>query len=157
MNYTRKLDKALGTSRILGRVTTVLGADAPAPAAIAPAVPAQGSTMKELMAKINAARPRDVKDGAGTLIGAVGGMYIGNRYDHKWLGLIGGASLGRNVPAMLHANDRKYAQKNLLETGGGVAGALLAKKFFGGANLTSIAGFLAGMVATSLVTRKDEM
>jgi len=159
MSYAKKLDNALGASRALGRVTTVLGADAPPVAPAAPTTaltaPAEASTMKNFMARINAARSRDVKDGVGTLVGAVGGMYIGSRFDHKWLGLIGGASLGRNVPALMHPDDRKYATQNMISTGGGVAGALLAKKVFGGANLTAILGFLAGSIATGMVVYRD--
>jgi hypothetical protein len=67
---------------------------------------------------------RDVPDGLGTVLGAVAGGYL-MRSKHPYLGVIGGASLGRNLPVLFRAGDKRPAWRNVITTGGGVAGSML--------------------------------
>lgn len=138
--YINKADQLAGGSRALARLSHVLGADQPV---------ANPSTTREFLRDIGASRPRDVEDGIGTLAGAAVGAFVGNKHKHPVLGLIGGASLGRNVPALFNPGLRRPATRNLLTTGSGLAAAyytkshpwyLQAAAFIGG----SIAGSLAG-------------
>lgn len=153
MDMIKKADTILGVSESISRVSTVLGA---APATATPPSSAALATssspsasMKNFLQRVGATAPHTVKDGAGTLVGAVAGMYLGNKKKHKWLGLIGGASLGRNVPALLRNDDRPFAIKNLLMTGGATAGSLYWKKH-------PVLGFLVGLAATGTVAYWNE-
>lgn len=138
--YINKADQLAGGSRTLARLSHVLGADQPV---------ANPTSTQAFLRDIGASRTRDVEDGLGTLAGAVAGGYFGNKHKHPVLGVIAGASLGRNVPALLNAGLRRPATRNLLTTGSGLAAAYYTKghpwylqvgAFIGG----SIAGSLAG-------------
>jgi hypothetical protein len=61
------------------------------------------------------------------------------RGKHPVLGIIGGASLGRNLPALMDDDLRKLAARNMVATGAGVAGSLYMPKH-------PIIGFLIGSV-----------
>lgn len=82
------------------------------------------------------------KDGVGTVIGAALGGVVWS--DHRVLGLIGGASIGRNVPALLKAETRRAALCNLAQTGTGIAGSLALKS-------SPVTGFVAGWLAGGAV------
>lgn len=143
--YLRKADDLAGASRSLARLSHVLGADQPV---------ANPSSTQEFLRDIGASRPREVGDGIGTLAGAGLGGYLGMRYKHPVLGVIAGASAGRNVPALMNAGLRKPATRNLITTGGGIAAAYYTKNhpwyvqvaaFIGGSIAGSLAGSAAGL------------
>lgn len=79
-------------------------------------------------------------DGVGTLAGAAAGGILWG--DHRVLGIILGASLGRNAPATLRGETRRSALCNLAQTTGGVATSLLV----GGGDALRAAAFLVGWV-----------
>lgn len=128
----KDLDRYLGTSRNLARLSSVVGS-----------VPVLGgsSALGPMLARAKAAAPQDVKDGVGTLVGAAVGALVGQRKGGHWvLGAIGGASLGRNVPALVSSDIRSIAAGNLAVTGAGIAGSLLFKRH-------PVIGFLLGTLA----------
>lgn len=71
--------------------------------------------------------------------GAIGGIVLP---EHRILGVLGGASLGRNVPALLSPTSRKFAVRNMASTGAGIAGSLL-----GGKQGRPVVGFIVGWLA----------
>ncbi len=123
-------DDITGASRQVARLADVFGAKTSVLAS---------SPMKALSASEHA---RDVKDGVPTLAGAAAGAILWR--DHRVLGAVAGASLARNVPALLRASERSSATWNLATTGGGVLGSLVVKNH-------PIAGFVAGVVAAGFV------
>ena len=134
------VDNVVGGTRTLARIVGAVES-AVAPSAVTTPPPS------ELMRSLGA--PRDVKDGAMTLGGAGIGFLFGPK-KHRVLSAIGGASLGRNVPALLHVEERKIALRNLLATGLGIGGSLLIKShpilgFFGGLIGGGIAAHYAGL------------
>lgn len=97
---------------------------------------------KEVASAITLTLPAsEPPDGVSTLAGmAAGGILWG---DHRFLGMILGASLGRNVPGLFKGETRRAALCNMGQTTGGVVGSLAL-----GYNTTlQIVGFLAGWVA----------
>lgn len=89
---------------------------------------AGGSSVSKFMSDLRDSAPRDVEDGIGSLAGAVVGTYYGYRHKHWLLGAIGGTSLGRNLPALIHPGDRTIALKNLGTTGFALACAMMSHK-----------------------------
>lgn len=71
--------------------------------------------------------------------GAVGGLVLP---EHRVLGVLGGASLGRNMPALLSPSSRKFAVRNMASTGAGIAGSLI-----GGKHGRPVVGFIVGWLA----------
>lgn len=71
--------------------------------------------------------------------GAIGGLVLP---EHRVLGVLGGASLGRNMPALLSPTHRQYAVRNMASTGAGIAGSLL-----GGKQGRPVIGFIVGWLA----------
>lgn len=137
-NYLNDADHALGARRALQRASSVLGAVAnPTPAAAAP----QKNVFSRFMADVNAARQDDVEDGIMTVAGAGAGYYYGKKHKHPVLGVIAGASLGRNITSMA-GSDRNVAVRNLLGTGAGIAGALYVRQ----KPLYQIGAFVVGKV-----------
>jgi hypothetical protein len=86
------------------------------------------SSLTKFLDDMRDSAPRDVEDGIPTLAGAVIGTFYGYRRKHWLLGAIGGASLGRNLPALVHAGDRTIALKNLGTTGFAVGCSLMSRK-----------------------------
>ncbi len=154
MSFTEKLrglDSTIGASRTAARAYEVLGAAAPsAPSkdmSSAPLAPSGGGGMMQSFTDmLKEARAKDVSDNIGTLVGAALGGYVGYSKGHPLLGAIGGASLARNVPALLKADQRGYATRNLVTTAGGVAGSLLLP---GNRALGFIGGLLVGGLAAA--------
>jgi hypothetical protein len=145
--YIDRADQLTGASRNLARLSHVLGADTPSTS------PTTSST-REFLREIGASRPRDVEDGFGTLAGAAVGGYFGNKKKHPILGVIGGASLARNVPALMNPGTRGPATRNLLTTGAGLGAAYYTGKhpwyvqvlaFIGGQIAGSLAGSATGL------------
>lgn len=88
-------------------------------------------------------KPRtDVKDGIGTVIGAATGAVLWK--EHRVLGAIGGASLGRNLPALLSSSTRRFALCNMGVTSAGVVGSMLFKN-------SPIVGFGIGWLAGNAI------
>lgn len=132
-NKVRAADRVVGVSQPFRRVAAVIGEDPPVPSASPQALVSPKSrpaSLTEFLSQVRAAQEaldfRDVKNGPSTVIGAVAGGLLWR--DHRVLGVIGGASLGRNIPALLDERDRKWALCNLSSTGAGVAGSLLWKE-----------------------------
>lgn len=130
-------------SRSLARVATAVGetlseSDAKTTALVKTGRPA---TLSDFLAQARAQAPRDVADGAGTVVGAAAGALLWG--GHRVLGLIGGASLGRNIPALLREGERKMALGNLSATGAGIAGSLFWRAH-------PVWGFVFGHVAGSV-------
>lgn len=140
-SYLNKAKDASGVSRLKGRVQTVLGDD-PAPQTAMTKAP--GSTASFLRSVGNV--PRDVSDDWKTLGGLAAGAVLVKK--HRVLGAIGGASLARNIPALLHVEERKYALRNLGTTGLAVVGSLMG----GRKPLGRVAGFAAGWLVGGIVT-----
>lgn len=137
-----RLDQVLGGHRSLARISAIGASVSPtlAPGETGITVPAKSNpSLGEFFSRINAERQKDVPDGIGTIAGAVAGGYL-LRKEHPLLGIIGGASLGRNAPALLNPGMRSEALRNLVTTGGGLAGSLYAKKH-------PLIGFLLGALA----------
>jgi hypothetical protein len=131
----KNFDEVLGARRSLARISDVFGKVAPKTSTALIGAP----TMSGFFKNINESRPTDVPDHVGTLIGAaVGGFAL--RSAHPVLGVIGGASIGRNLPALFRDDVRKLAMRNLLTTGGGVVGSIYMPKH-------PIVGFFLGAVA----------
>jgi hypothetical protein len=128
--YIEKLDSAVGGRRNVARLADVFRA--PSAAAPGAMVVSHGPTLPAFMRS----GERDVPDGLGTILGAVAGGYL-FRSSHPYLGIIGGASLGRNLPVIMRSADRGPAWRNVITTGGGVAGAKLMPN-------RPILGFLLG-------------
>ena len=80
-------------------------------------------------------------DGVGTLAGAAAGGILWG--DHRVLGILLGASIGRNAPAVMKSETRRSALCNMTQTVGGVATSLL----IGGGDALRAASFLAGWAA----------
>ncbi len=127
-HYLKQADQIVGVSRELSRVSAALGP----------------SVAPEFLAGLDVSASDDVRDGVGTIVGAVAGGYA-FRGKHPYLGIIGGASVGRNVPALLDVGSRGIAVRNLVVTGAGVAGSLYMKKH-------PVLGFLGGAVAGAFAT-----
>jgi hypothetical protein len=126
--FLEKADKVIGVRREVGRVANALG-------------PAHAPTF---LAGIDVSPRMDVKDGVGTVVGAVAGGYA-CRGNHPYLGVIGGASLGRNLPALLQNGLRGAAVRNLVTTGSGIGGSLYMKK-------NPVLGFIVGAVAGAVAS-----
>ncbi len=119
--YIHGIDAVTGVRRNVARLADVLGADqAPAPASTA-MVPVTTKTSAAAFFRNVGGTERDVPDNLGTPIGLVAGVILCP--SHRVLGGIGGASLGRNVPALFNPDDRKLALRNLATTGAGIAGS----------------------------------
>lgn len=133
---TSRLDQVLGGHRSLARISDVMGAVTPSTDVTVPAK--TNPSLGDYFRRLNAERQKDVPDGIGTLAGAVAGGYL-LRKEHPLLGVIGGASLGRNLPAALDPNMRGEALRNLVTTGSGVVLSLYAKKH-------PVIGFIVGSI-----------
>lgn len=84
-------------------------------------------------------------DNVGTLAGmAVGGILWS---DHRFLGMTLGASLGRNIPALLQPETRRSALCNMAQTTGGVVVSLVVG---GDSTMLQLAGFALGWVGAGV-------
>ena len=129
------LESVTSAKKTLARMADVLGA---APEPVRP------KTLQDYLRQLSINAPRDINDGAGTLVGAGLGYYFGGKRRHKWLGAIGGASLGRNLPALL-SHDRGLALANMGVTGAALAGSLYMKRH-------PKTGFVVGWLLGGLIT-----
>lgn len=128
-------------------------------------VPASSNSSFDAFLRSNVL-PSDVpRDSVWTIAGAIlgGAVFLNERAiarggrvirtgTHPYLGLIGGASLGRNMPALFTESTRKMALQNMTETGAGITASLIASKFknlpvVGG--ILPIFGFAVGYVGLS--------
>ncbi len=137
MDYLQHMKRASGADKHLARVAGVIGDSGP-------------SSVAQFLSRARSEAPPDVSTGkTGTVVGAlVGGAYSLKR-GHGVLGLIGGGSLGRNLPALLHPGERRLALVNMGETGFAVACALaVGRKSWG----TRAIAFVLGDLAANLVT-----
>lgn len=137
--YLTGIDAIVGARREVARVSDVLGAST--------AIVRKPSTVSEFLTKVGATAPEDVPDGIGTLGGAVAGLVLVKQ--HRLLGAIGGASLGRNVPALFRPAERPMAVRNMGITGAAIAGSLLAGTRFGVPG--RVGGFLVGWLVGGAV------
>lgn len=98
----RRSDEVIGTSALVRRRPT---------------------SMSEFLDGIGATTRRDVPDDTLTLVGAaVGALAVPK---HRIMGLLGGMSIGRNAPALLHKEYRRDAICNMAHTGSGILGYLM--------------------------------
>ena len=114
--YLDKLSRVAGTQEgaaRIARLTHVLGADTSNPVS------------RYLAAHAVDSKPV-IEDGLGTVLGAAGGAFLGYRRKHPWLGVISGASVGRNMPALFNPDLRKDALVNMGQTGVAVAASLVS-------------------------------
>lgn len=123
-----KLDAVTGLSRAAGRFAKALD-DSRA------LVPRPPQSIGAFVDKVKAHAPKDVPDTAGTALGAVAGAIVWK--EHRVLGLVAGASVGRNLPALLKPELRRLATVNLGVTGTAVLGSLALKGH-------PVVGFLGG-------------
>ncbi len=116
-SYLEHLKRVTGSNQQIARVANVVGASG------------SSSAISRFLANAEAEAARDVPDGVGTVAGAAVGALVGmKRGGHPVLGAIGGASLGRNMPALLHPADRRIALCNMGETGFAMACSLAAPR-----------------------------
>jgi len=111
----------------------------------------QPQVMSRFFERIGAVQAPEVPDNVGTLAGgAIGAMVFPG---HRILGLIGGASLGRNLP-MLISEHKGSAVRNMAMTGTAVAGALIGssgRKTKTGKVIGSMVGFSVGWIVAGAV------
>lgn len=120
-SYLTGIDAITSASRIQKRASILSTLEEGAAPAVSPTVPV---------------------DGVGTLTGAaVGGILWA---DHRILGVIGGASVGRNLPAVFRAETRRAALCNMAQTGGAIVGSRLVG---GNSTFMRVAGFTVGWLA----------
>ena len=128
-----KIESATSAKRSLARVADILGA---VPEPVRP------SSFQDFLRRMSITAPRDVPDGYRTVGGAVAGAFLWR--NHRALGLIGGASVGRNLPALLHPTDRKIALTNMAVTGTAIFSSLSLPRH---PRIGFILGWLAGGLA----------
>lgn len=109
--HFRTATASTGATRALTRLSSIVGA---APEAVVPEKKKE-SAMEFLRRLSSEAPTKDVPDTIGTPVGAALGLLFVPR--HRVLGALGGASLGRNAPALLSPETRKPALRNLAGTG----------------------------------------
>lgn len=139
------LGAVTGLNRTVARAANVLGVQSNALA--------RPTTIGSFLSEARASAGLDVEDGVGTLVGAAAGAYWFRKRGHNRpylgghpiLGGIAGASLGRNLPALLKPAQRGAALRNLIVTGAGIAASLYFKK-------RPVVGFVGGAVAGGVVT-----
>lgn len=127
----------------MNKTLSIIGADRQAARAaeVLGAVPG-GSALSTFLADVKQTAPHDVKDGLGTFAGLAAGAWYWKK--HRVLGGIIGASVGRNVPALLRPAERNAAACNL----GATAAAVAAARYF---PKHPVLGFLGGLVASEAV------
>jgi hypothetical protein len=128
--YLEKFSTVTGADRNVNRLAQVMGAeDSPWARVFNTTAPSM-----------------DIPDGVGTVAGLAAGAYVGFKKGHWLLGSIAGASLGRNLPALvLHPEQRRAAARNLIVTGVACAGSLFMQN---NRALGFGIGYLAAAVAT---------
>lgn len=114
MNFLDKVKKSTGIDRDFARASNIIGDSG-------------GSTLSKLLGKADDSI-HDVSDNIGTLAGSAAGAILGYSKGHPVLGALIGGSLGRNVPALLRAADRRNAMCNVAETGFAVAVSVATPK-----------------------------
>ena len=141
--YLQKLDEALGRKRAVARLSEVFGDDAQT--AIVKKDP---FSLREYLKKSSEGAPTDVPDGVGTVVGAGAGFLIGLKVGRPIVATIGGASLGRNLPALFDRDLRSIAGRNLAVTGTAIVGSVL----IGGSALRRAVGYGIGHLIASMAT-----
>lgn len=144
--YLQRLDAALGGRRAAARLSEVFGDDSsPGKEALAKKEP---FSMKKFLAEAGDGAQVDVPDGARTVVGAGAGLIIGYKFDRPFVGAIGGASVGRNLPALFDKDLRAIAGRNMAVTGTAIAGSAIA----GGSPVRRAIGFGLGYLLGGFVT-----
>jgi hypothetical protein len=132
--YLDRFSRATGAQQSVARLSDVLGDSG-------------GSSLSKFLKDAKADAPPDVEDGVGTVVGVVAGAVVGNRYGGHWvLGAIGGASLGRNLPALLDPSMQRTALCNM----GGTAAAI-AVSSTRATTTGRVAAFVVTEIAANLV------
>lgn len=129
--YLNQVSQITGIGSTADRAMTALGADSGT------------SGISAFMQNLRSEARHEVKDGLGTAIGALGGLFLTPK--HRVLGAIGGASLGRNVPALLKPLQRRDALVNMGVTLAGVAGSLMMPS-------RKVIGFGIGWIAGNAIS-----
>jgi hypothetical protein len=138
-DYLKKADRVMGFSTELERVRQGINAAK------------RRASLTEFVQGVNDAKPKYVPYGVGAIGGAAAGGYI-FRKSHPVLGVIGGVSLGNNLPALLNPQLRNMALSNMVMTGSGIAGSVLLGGRDGSA-VRKIGGFLLGLIAGAVTNR----
>lgn len=125
--YVDGIDAVTGATRTIARLADVLGAEA----MVAP----KAGGLTKFLTSARDQVPADIKDGTGTLVGAVVGALLWR--DHRVLGALAGASVGRNAPALIKGDQRRMAVCNLGITGAATIGALTLRR-------NPVVGFVLG-------------
>jgi hypothetical protein len=116
-DYLSAINRSSGAQQQLARLSTVLGASSLT----------RNSGVAHFVRGMSPSAAPDIPDGLQTVAGAAAGYYLW-RGKHRWLGVIAGASVGRNALALaLHPEMRRTALTNMAQTGGGIAGSLMFK------------------------------
>jgi hypothetical protein len=127
--YLTGVDSITGVSRNIARLDDVLSQVSKPPVPVmtadgaspSPPVPQPLEGLRKAFSALRSSE-RDVPDTKLTAVGAVAGAVFWS--EHRVLGLVGGASLARNLPALVNGDTRKFAARNMMTTGGGVLGSL---------------------------------
>lgn len=131
-DYFNKLGEVTGLGTSLARVTRALQSTR---------LSNDGSAVAEFVRGAGGSVDPGIQDGVGTLAGAAAGAILWGK--HRVLGAIGGASLGRNAPALLNPSQRREALCNMGVTGTAVALSCVAERH-------PVIGFVVGLVAAEV-------
>lgn len=145
--YITGLDRVVGASDTASRVAYhILGVDEAAPTTTSTALAPPAAPSGSLMEHVQQMSHDRVPDGVQTPAGAAAGYLVASKYypEHPVLGVIGGASVGRNVPALLKSDLRTHALCNMGQTGAAIAGSLMVEKH-------PVWGFILGHVVGGAV------
>lgn len=108
-------------------------------------------TVAEFLGRIGAVEAPEVPDNIGMLAGgAIGAIAFP---EHRVLGVIGGASLGRNLP-MLLSEHRGAGVRHMAVTGSAIVGALIGsahRKTKVGKAVGAVVGFSAGWLIAGAI------
>lgn len=111
-----RITRAAGLQQSAARLSDVLGDST------------GDSSLSRFLTRASVGAPQDVGDGLGTVVGMAVGGYIGHKKARKnlhvvdtLLGVVGGASAGRNLPALLDPALRKTALVNMGQTATAIA------------------------------------
>lgn len=131
--FVNAMDSITGYGRHMKRAQHILGVGdaaptpaAPTPSAMVPAASNKPTDFNGFLREVRQNAPKEAKDSAPAVFGALAGSYFGNR--NRVLGAIGGFSLGKNLPDLFDPALRRNALCNMGQTGAGIATALAFRR-----------------------------
>lgn len=136
MSQDMKVTEILGINRAGKPAASLVGE-------MSKLVGVENLTVSNWLRRMHATELKDVSTGPAMYVaGAAAGGILWKQ--HRFLGVIMGGSIGRNGPALMRSDERKYAMANLGQTGGGVVGAMMFPNH-------PVVGFVLGWAAAGFV------